>query len=75
MVENSTHRAIHRLVDRAAGAPISRQSLVRLTLTGVAAVNPRLDQAGARSRSVSFVDPNHHGTGLTFPGFVPGPPG
>jgi hypothetical protein len=37
---------------------------------------PRLDQAGAWSQSLNFVDPNHHGTSQTLPGFVPGlPPG
>ena len=53
MVESSTHRAIHQLVDRAAGALFSRRSLVRSTLTGSAAIYPRLDQAGAWSQSRS----------------------
>jgi hypothetical protein len=34
MAESSTYRAILRLVDRAAGALISRRTLVRSALTG-----------------------------------------
>ena len=35
MTESATHRAIRRLVDRAARPLISRRSLVRSALTGI----------------------------------------
>src|SRR4051794_40843919 len=39
MTESTTNRAMRRLVDRAAGALISRRSLVRSALTGAAAIS------------------------------------
>jgi hypothetical protein len=39
MAESITHRAIHRLVDRAAGALISRRTLVRSAVTSAAAIS------------------------------------
>ena len=44
------------------------------TADALTAIYPRLDQWGAWSQSLCFVDPNHHGMGQTFPGFVAGPP-
>jgi hypothetical protein len=40
----------------------------------VSEIYPPLDPVSAWRQSMQFVDPNHHGTGQTFPGFVLGDP-
>ena len=40
----------------------------------VSDIYPPLDPVAAWRQSLQFVDPNHHGTGQTYPGFVIGDP-